>query len=207
MQWRLENALIYPAFATPGQYHPELGYAGLIFVTTPGCWSSHMSTGGGMVMSWSIYPDSVGKYIHEIGHLYGFGHTGYEAAPGATIATYGSWYDQMGVGGSSLAVAHFNAFHKMLLRVLSPLPCADTTLRNLETYPDAMVCTGLYPTWVEYHDDGTVMVHQVKSGGDVNFGLDDNVWVAWLKAGQGWSDGKISIGHLGSGRITVKVLP
>jgi hypothetical protein len=201
----LNYAGVYPDFANG--YHPELAYAVRVFVTTPGCWQSHMETGGNTVYSWSIYMDSAGKFIHELGHAFGLEHTGYQSAPGAAVSTYGSWYDQMGVGGSSTALAHFNAQHKAALGLLTPMPCADVTLRNLESYPDALVCPGVYQTWVEYHDDGTVFVHQQRSAGDPAFGMDDSVWVAQLKAGQGWSDGKVSIGHLGQGRVVAKVLP
>jgi hypothetical protein len=90
---------VYPNF-TNG-YHPELDFRARIYVTTPGCWQGHMATGGNMIYSWSIYPDSAGKFLHEIGHAVGFGHTGGQLVPGGPIATYGSWYDQMGVGGAS----------------------------------------------------------------------------------------------------------
>jgi hypothetical protein len=195
---------VYPNF-TNG-YHPELDFRARIYVTTPGCWQGHMATGGNMIFSWSIYPDSAGKFLHEIGHAVGFGHTGGQLVPGGPIATYGSWYDQMGVGGASTGIAHFNAPHKARLQWLTFMLCADATLRNLEDYPDAISCqTGSFQTWIEYHDDHSVFVHEQRSGGDPAFGLDDNIWVARLLAGQSYkmADGR-TLTHVGNGQVTIR---
>jgi hypothetical protein len=201
----VESALIYPGYVN-GTYHPELSYDGYFYITTPGCWSGQMATGSTVSYSYSIYPDSVGKLIHEIGHQFGFGHTGGQLVAGGPIATYGSWYDQMGVGGAATGAAHFNAFRKWRLRALTPLPCADATLRNLESYPDAIMCnTATFPTWIEYHDDRSVFVHELRSGGDPAFGMDDNIWVARLIYGQSYkmADGR-TLTHVGNGQVTIR---
>jgi len=173
-----------------------LAYNVLVMVTPYSCWKTHMTTQGNMVFNWNTYQLSQGTSAHEFGHAVGINHN---ALRMPTYIEYGSGVDQM--GSLSASLLHLLADHKQKLGVLTPKPCASTTLRSIYQYPDAIRC-GVYIA--DYLGDwNQVWVHKTEYV-PTSYGGSDTTDVAKLGVGQSYNAGGKIITYTGAGVITVQ---
>ena len=141
-----------------------------------------------------LYVAYAGKAAHEMGHTFGLLHSHSSIASENLFGVYGNAWEIMSGVDTDVRTWHFNAYDKSRLGVLTPMPCADATLRPIEDEADAVECG---PLWAELHRDGTVWVFKQEltpSG----YGAADNTRMAILKPGESYGGFR----NEGNGRIT-----
>ena len=169
-------------------------YDRYVVLSTEGCgipWATISNVVFGY--TYLAYP---GFAAHEIGHTFGLLHSHSSVASENQLGIYGNAWEIMSTTEPDVRKWHFNAFDKARLGVLTPLPCADATLRPIEDHPDAIRCG---PLWAELHQDGNVWVFKEELTPS-SFGAADNTRMAILKSGESYAGFR----HAGSGRVSVR---
>lgn len=170
-------------------------YDRLVVLSTEGCGIQWITLGTTM-LGYSFVSYS-GKAAHEMGHSFGLEHSRSGVTAENLYGIYGNAWEVMSGIWIDLATWHFNAFDKWKLGVLSPLPCADATLRPIEDHPDAIRCGTL---WAELHQDRNVWVFKEETTPSNTYGPSDNTRVAILKPGERFG----AIANAGGGQVTAR---
>ena len=169
-------------------------YDRYVILNTPGC-GMQWATLGPYMFGYT-YVSHEGKAAHEMGHAFGLMHSSSSVAAENLYGVYGNAWEIMSGIWPDLASWHFNAYDKWRLGVLTPLPCAQATLRPIERAPDAIECA---PLWAELHEDGNVWVFRRETTGS-NYGAADNTRVAILKPGDSYDGFR----NAGNGVVTAQ---
>jgi hypothetical protein len=169
-------------------------YERYVILSTPGC-GMQWATLGPMMFGYT-YVSHAGKAAHEMGHSFGLMHSHSSVAAENEYGVYGNRWEIMSGIWPELRTWHFNAYDKSRLGVLTPMPCADATLRPIEEAPDAIECG---PLWAELHQDGAVWVFKQETTPS-SYGPADNTRVAILQPGQSYA----GFGNAGGGRVTAR---